>query len=122
MHGLKFYVLRYWRRYFFGALCLLATVTLVMWIPWWIREAVRILEEGGALSDVTYYAALIGLAALAQGIDDARAYVHRLRHRGCTATEVPRASTRRSGSGRAVAGFYTTAVMVRSLTIRRRMR
>ena len=39
-----------------------------MWIPWWIREAVRILEQGGALSDVTYYAAIIGLAALAQGL------------------------------------------------------
>jgi ATP-binding cassette subfamily B protein len=39
-----------------------------MWIPWWIREAVRILEQGGSLGDVTYYAAVIGLAALAQGI------------------------------------------------------
>ena len=46
----------------------LGTATLVMWIPWWIREAVRILEQGGALSDVTFYAAVIAFAALAQGI------------------------------------------------------
>ncbi|HEX2228081.1 MAG TPA: ABC transporter ATP-binding protein [Candidatus Binatia bacterium] len=68
MGRLKHYLGRYWRRYFFGALCLLATVSLVMWIPWWMREAVRIIEQGGSLSDVTYYAALIGIAALAQGV------------------------------------------------------
>jgi ATP-binding cassette subfamily B protein len=68
MGRLKHYIGRYWRRYFFGALCLLATATLVMWIPWWIREAVRTIEEGGALDDVTFYAALIALAAVAQGI------------------------------------------------------
>jgi ATP-binding cassette, subfamily B, multidrug efflux pump len=68
MGRLKTYLWRYWRRYLLGGLCLLGTATLVMWIPWWIREAVRILEQGGALSDVTFYAAVIGLAALAQGI------------------------------------------------------
>jgi ATP-binding cassette, subfamily B, multidrug efflux pump len=68
MGRLKIYLWRYWRRYFFGGLCLFGTATLVMWIPWWIREAVRILEQGGALGDVTYYAAIIGLAALAQGL------------------------------------------------------
>ena len=68
MGRLKTYLWRYWRRYLLGGLCLLGTATLVMWIPWWIREAVRILEEGGALSDVTFYAAVIGLAAVAQGI------------------------------------------------------
>jgi ATP-binding cassette, subfamily B, multidrug efflux pump len=68
MGRLKTYLWRYWRRYLLGGLCLFGTATLVMWIPWWIREAVRILEQGGALSDVTYYAAIIGLAALAQGI------------------------------------------------------
>src|SRR5687768_16190537 len=68
MGRLKTYLWRYWRRYLLGGLCLLGTVTLVMWIPWWIREAVRILEQGGALSDVTFYAAVIGLAAVAQGI------------------------------------------------------
>ena len=68
MGRLKTYLWRYWRRYLLGGLCLLATATLVMWIPWWIREAVRILEQGGALSDVTFYAAVIGLAAVAQGI------------------------------------------------------
>lgn len=68
MGRLKVYLWRYWRRYLIGGLCLFGTATLVMWIPWWIREAVRILEQGGALGDVTFYAALIGLAALAQGI------------------------------------------------------
>jgi ATP-binding cassette subfamily B protein len=68
MGRLKHYIGRYWRRYFFGALCLLGTATLVMWIPWWIREAVRTIEQGGSLSDVTYYAAVIGAAALAQGV------------------------------------------------------
>src|SRR5918995_2200972 len=68
MGRLKIYLWRYWRRYLFGGLCLFGTATLVMWIPWWIREAVRILEQGGALGDVTYYAAIIGLAALAQGL------------------------------------------------------
>ncbi|HEX9262729.1 MAG TPA: ABC transporter ATP-binding protein [Candidatus Binatia bacterium] len=61
------YLWRYWRRYLFGGLCLLGTATLVMWIPWWIREAVRIIEHGGSLRDVTYYAVLIIASAVAQG-------------------------------------------------------
>ena len=61
------YLWRYWRRYLFGGLCLLGTATLVMWIPWWLREAVRIIEHGGSLSDVTYYAVLIIAAAVVQG-------------------------------------------------------
>jgi ATP-binding cassette, subfamily B, multidrug efflux pump len=62
------YVRRYRRQYLFGGLCLLGTATLVMWIPWWIREAVRIIEHGGSLGDVTYYAALIFGAAVVQGV------------------------------------------------------
>lgn len=38
-----------------------------MWIPWWIREAVRIIESGGAIRDVSFYAVIIIGAALAQG-------------------------------------------------------
>jgi ATP-binding cassette, subfamily B, multidrug efflux pump len=68
MGRLKTYVLRYWRRYLVGAVCLFATATLVMWIPWWIREAVRIIESGGSLRDVTFYAAVIGAAAVVQGV------------------------------------------------------
>ena len=68
MGRLKYYLRRYWRRYFLGAFCLLGTATLVMWIPWWIREAVRVIEQGGSLNDVTFYAGLIGAAALAQGL------------------------------------------------------
>ncbi len=68
MGRLKYYIRRYWRRYLFGGVCLFGTATLVMWIPWWIREAVRIIEEGGSLRDVTFYAALIGGAAVLQGL------------------------------------------------------
>jgi ATP-binding cassette subfamily B protein len=68
MGRLKTYVWRYWRRYLVGALCLFATATLVMWIPWWIREAVRIIESGGSLRDVTFYAVVIGVAAVVQGV------------------------------------------------------
>jgi ATP-binding cassette subfamily B multidrug efflux pump len=62
------YIWRYRWRYLIGAVFLLGTATLVMWIPWWIRDAVRIIERGGSVRDVTYYAALIGVAAVAQGI------------------------------------------------------
>ncbi len=68
MVRLKVYLWRYWRRYLIGGLCLVGTATLVMWIPWWIRQAVRILEQGGSMRDVTFYAALIGAAAIAQGV------------------------------------------------------
>jgi ATP-binding cassette, subfamily B, multidrug efflux pump len=68
MGRLKTYVWRYWRRYLVGALCLFATATLVMGIPWWIREAVRIIESGGSLRDVTFYAVVIGVAAVVQGV------------------------------------------------------
>jgi len=68
MGRLLVYVRRYWRQYSLGGLCLLGTATLVMWIPWWIREAVRIIEHGGSMGDVTYYAMLIVAAALAQGV------------------------------------------------------
>jgi len=61
------YLWRYWRRYLFGGLCLIGTATLVMWIPWWIREAIRIIEHGGALSEVRYYVLLIIASAIAQG-------------------------------------------------------
>jgi ATP-binding cassette, subfamily B, multidrug efflux pump len=68
MGRLKHYVWRYRRRYLVGGLCLLSTATLVMWIPWWIREAIRIIEHGESLSNVTFYAAVIGVAAVVQGI------------------------------------------------------
>jgi ATP-binding cassette subfamily B protein len=68
MGRLKSYVLRYWRRYVIGSVCLLLTVTLVMAIPWWIRQAVKIIESGGTLADVRYYALLIAGAGVAQGI------------------------------------------------------
>ena len=68
MGRLKHYAWRYWRRYLLGGFCLLGTATLVMWIPWWIRDAIRIIEGGGSLRDVTFYAVLIGLSAVVQGM------------------------------------------------------
>ncbi|HYT54369.1 MAG TPA: ABC transporter ATP-binding protein [Verrucomicrobiae bacterium] len=72
MGRLSRYIWRYWRSYLVGGLCLLGTATLVMWIPWWIREAVRVIEHGGPMRDVTYYAVLIIAAAVVQGV--VRAY------------------------------------------------
>src|SRR5712692_11779709 len=68
MGRLRSYLWRYWRRYLVGALCLFVTATLIMMIPWWIREGVRILERGGALREVSFYALMIALAAILQGI------------------------------------------------------
>ena len=68
MGRLKSYLWRYWRRYLLGAFCLFGTATLVMWIPWWIREGVRIIEHGGPVGDVSFYVLLIIVAAVAQGI------------------------------------------------------
>src|SRR4051794_8458038 len=68
MGPLGSYILRYWRRYVVGAVCLLFTVSLVMWIPWLMRKAVRVIEQGGSLWDVRYYALLIVAAGLGQGL------------------------------------------------------
>ncbi|HEX2385716.1 MAG TPA: ABC transporter transmembrane domain-containing protein, partial [Candidatus Binatia bacterium] len=68
MGRLRSYLLRYWRRYFLGIVCLFLTVSLVMWIPWLMRAAVKVIEEGGTLWDVRYYALLIGVAGVLQGI------------------------------------------------------
>jgi ATP-binding cassette subfamily B protein len=68
MGRLKGYIRRYWRRYLLGGLCLFGTATLIMLIPWWIRQGVRVLERGGTLREVSFYAWMIGSAALFQGI------------------------------------------------------
>jgi ATP-binding cassette subfamily B multidrug efflux pump len=68
MGQLWHYLGRYWRQYLIGGVCLLVTATLVMWIPWWTREIVRIIEQGGTMRDVTFYALLIIAAALLQGV------------------------------------------------------
>ncbi len=68
MGRLWHYLGRYRRRYLIGGVCLLGTATLVMWIPWWTREVVRIIEQGGSMRDVTFYAVLIIAAALLQGV------------------------------------------------------
>src|SRR5919197_1654533 len=68
MGRLRGYLWRYWRRYLLGAFCLFGTATLIMLIPWWIRQGVRILEQGGTLREVSFYALIIGFAAILQGI------------------------------------------------------
>jgi len=68
MGRLKGYIQRYRRRYLLGALCLFGTATLVMWIPWWIRAAVSVIERGGPVEGVTFYALVIMVAALLQGV------------------------------------------------------
>jgi ATP-binding cassette, subfamily B, multidrug efflux pump len=68
MGRLWHYLARYRRSYVIGAVCLLGTATLVMWIPWWTREIVRIIEQNGSMRDVTYYAVLIIAAALLQAV------------------------------------------------------
>jgi len=39
-----------------------------MWIPWWIREGVRIIEQGGPIENVSFYALIIVAAALSHGV------------------------------------------------------
>jgi ATP-binding cassette subfamily B protein len=39
-----------------------------MWIPWLIRAGVRVIEDRGSMADVAFYALLIALAAIGQGI------------------------------------------------------
>ena len=78
MGRLKTYALRYWRRYLVGALCLLITATLVMWIPWWIREAVRIIEHGGPLRDVTFYAVVIAVDSTLDVKDQTEVHIARV--------------------------------------------
>jgi len=68
MGRLWHYLGRYRRQYLVGGVCLFGTATLVMWIPWWTREVVRIIEQGGSMRDVTFYAVLIIAAALLQGV------------------------------------------------------
>jgi ATP-binding cassette, subfamily B, multidrug efflux pump len=68
MGRLRSYLWRYWRYYLLGAFCLLGTATLIMFIPWWIRESVRILEQGGSLREISFYALMIACAAVLQGV------------------------------------------------------
>ncbi len=51
-----------------GGVCLFGTTTLIMLIPWWIREAIRVIERGGTMREVSFYALIIAVAAVLQGI------------------------------------------------------
>lgn len=64
---LRSYLWRYWRRYLLGAVCLLATTSMIMIIPWWVRAAINIIEQGGSDQELLRYAVLIVVAAIAGG-------------------------------------------------------
>lgn len=62
------YLWRYWRRYLLGGLCLIGTTSLLMVIPWWVRAALRVIEQGDPESVLSRYALFILLAAIAGGL------------------------------------------------------
>jgi ATP-binding cassette subfamily B protein len=62
------YVLRYRRRYAVGGLCLLATASLAMAIPYMLKGAVDAIGEGAPVRQVGAYALAIIAVACVQGI------------------------------------------------------
>nr|NIO09707.1 ABC transporter ATP-binding protein [Deltaproteobacteria bacterium] len=68
MQRLRIYLWRHWQSYLLGGICLFGTATLIMLIPWWIRAAVSVLEQGGPREDVVSYAVMIIGAAIGQGL------------------------------------------------------
>ena len=61
------YLWKYWRRYLLGGVCLVATTSLLMVVPWWIRGAIDVMERGDPHSQLGGYALWIALAAVAGG-------------------------------------------------------
>jgi len=68
MQRLMRYVSRYRRRYVAGALCLLATATLAMAIPYILKQAIDAIGAGSPSSQITYYAVAIIVIAAVQGL------------------------------------------------------
>ena len=62
------YLWKYWRRYLLGGLCLVATTSLLMVVPWWVRGAIDVLERGDPHSELDGYALWIALAAVGGGV------------------------------------------------------
>ena len=68
MQRLFGYVLRYRWRYLTGSLCLIATATLAMAVPYLLKRAIDAIGAGSKPIEITYYALTIILIAIAQGV------------------------------------------------------
>jgi ATP-binding cassette subfamily B protein len=62
------YVRRYRARYLAGGLCLLATATLAMSVPYLLKRAINAIEHGEPFGRVTAFAAAIVVIALVQAV------------------------------------------------------
>ena len=62
------YLWKYRRRYLLGGLCLVATTSLLMVVPWWVRGAIDVIERGDPDSELGGYVLLIALAAAGGGL------------------------------------------------------
>ena len=62
------YLWQYWRRYLLGGLSLVGTTSLLMLVPWWIRAAIKAIEQGDPQSELVRYVLLIMLAAVGGGL------------------------------------------------------
>ena len=68
MSRLLGYLRRYLARYVGGAVCLLATASLAMAVPYLLKHAVDTVAAGGPVSQVTWTALLIGAIACVQAV------------------------------------------------------
>src|SRR5574337_179379 len=68
MRRLWRYLLRYRWRYVVGGVCLLATATLAMAVPYLLKRAIDDIGHGASLNRVTYYAFVITAIAVVQAV------------------------------------------------------
>jgi ATP-binding cassette subfamily B protein len=68
MRRLYAYMLRYKRRYVFGFVCVFATATVAMIIPYFLKRAVEVIEHDHELRGLRFYILLIIGLALVQGV------------------------------------------------------
>ena len=68
MRRLQGYLLRYRWRYAAGGICLLATATLAMAVPYLLKRAVDAISHGAAARQVTAYAGIIIAIAVVQAV------------------------------------------------------
>jgi ATP-binding cassette subfamily B multidrug efflux pump len=68
MRRLQGYLLRYRWRYAAGGICLLATATLAMAVPYLLKRAIDAISHGAALTQVTAYAGVIVAIAVVQAV------------------------------------------------------
>jgi len=68
MRRLQGYLLRYRWRYAGGGICLLATATLAMAVPYLLKRAIDAISHGAAPRQVTVYAGIIVATAVVQAV------------------------------------------------------